>query len=96
MNVPEPPSALLVRRRALYALKIQQEEQALSSATFGPGNPADYKSTPGHTREQRLAEWQAVLSQIEDELDSLGIRTSPQNRKFDPPHESASDSYLAT
>jgi hypothetical protein len=73
IKTPERPTAALERRRDLYSVKIQQEEEALFRGTSGPGSPADYKYVTGQSREQRLAEWKQVLGELEAELIRMGI-----------------------
>jgi hypothetical protein len=78
MRVPEHPAATMSRRRTLYALKIDQEERALSTGITGPGSPADYRSIQGKTREERLSAWKLAISEMDRELALFNEKSSVQ------------------
>jgi hypothetical protein len=78
MRVPEHPAAAMNRRRTLYALKIGQEERALSTGITGPGSPEDYKSVQGETREERLSAWRLDLNEMDLELAVFNENSSIQ------------------
>jgi hypothetical protein len=82
-KITERPIEAIERRRAIYSLKIQQEEQALCLQVFGPGSPEGYKFVVGQTREERLSNWRNILAEIEAELRTFG-HSSCSNRKHDP------------
>ena len=71
----------LLRRKAIYSLKIEHERWALQEGLIGPGSPADYKSVPGQSRKERLADWERVLLGIERELSKLSLPHLVQARE---------------
>jgi hypothetical protein len=65
MYPKEHPSLALARRREVLALKIREERD--SSLFGGPmaAPPPDYKYVVGQTREQRLANWEKMLLDLD-------------------------------
>jgi hypothetical protein len=58
----------LSAKRAVWALKIKQERHALLNGEMLVSAPAEYKHIKGQTRVQRLAAWEAILVEIDEQI----------------------------
>ena len=65
---PESHRDVLKRRKILYEQKISQERHAMEFGGMPIAPPVESHNIPKRSRTDRLADWEAILAEIERDL----------------------------